>query len=133
MIWLISSIIFIALASMCNAIMDTSNHHFSTSIFQNYDMLWWDGEISWKNKYVDGDPEKGRVKIMGNINMPVQLTDAFHFFKTWMIIFICSAVVCGLFSVQEPIWWHFPIFLLGYGTVWNLVFSGFYDKILKKL
>jgi tryptophan-rich sensory protein len=112
--------------------MDTSNHHFDTSIFRDYNMLWWDGTISWKNKYIDGDPKKGRVKWYFGINKPVQLTDAFHFFKMWMIIFICSAIVSVLYVDIELEWYSFFLFLLGYGTTWNVVFSGFYDKILKK-
>ncbi len=129
---IILSFIFLALASICNAIMDTSNHHFEGSIFKDLNMLWWDGAISWKNKYVDGDPVKGRVKWYFGINKPVQLTDAFHFFKMWMIIFICSAIVSVLYVDIELVWYSFFLFLLGYGTTWNVVFSGFYDKILKK-
>ena len=129
---IILSFIFLALASICNAIMDTSNHHFDNSIFGNLNMLWWEGTISWKNKYVDGDPLKGRVKWYFGINKPVQLTDAFHFFKMWMIIFICSAIVSILYVDIELVWYSFFLFLLAYGTTWNVVFSGFYDKILKK-
>jgi len=130
MVWLIFSFIFLILASICNAIMDTSVHHYDSSIFTNYNMLWWDGEISWKNKYVDGDTEKGRVKWFFGINKPVQLTDAFHFFKMFMIIFICLAIVCGVFGVIEHQWYTFLSLFIGYGITWNVVFSRFYDKIL---
>ncbi len=130
MVWLIFSFIFLILASTCNAIMDTSVHHYDSSIFTNYNMLWWDGAISWKNKYVDGDPEKGRIKWFFGINKPVQLTDAFHFFKMFMIIFICLAIVCGVFSNLEREWYVFLLLFIGYGITWNVVFSRFYDKIL---
>jgi len=130
MVWLIFSFIFLILASTCNAIMDTSVHHYDSSIFTNYNMLWWDGAISWKNKYVDGDTEKGRVKWFFGINKPVQLTDAFHFFKMFMIIFICLAIVCGVFSNLEREWYVFLLLFIGYGITWNVVFSRFYDKIL---
>lgn len=93
-------------------------------------MLWWDGDISWKNKYVDGDTEKGRIKWFFGINKPVQLTDAFHFFKMLMIIFICFSIVCGVFSSLEHEWYIFLLLFISYGITWNVVFSRFYDKIL---
>lgn len=135
MIWIIGSFLFVVLASICNSIMDVISHHYHKSIFNQYNRVWWDGQISWQNKYVDGDFNKGRVKmtILGfTFNKPVQLTDAWHFFKMWMIIFNCSAIVCALYSGVEPTWWNIPLFLLAYGTTWNVVFSGFYDKVLKK-
>jgi hypothetical protein len=130
MVWLTLSFIFLILASTCNAIMDTSVHHYDSSIFTNYNMLWWDGDISWKNKYVDGDTEKGRIKWFFGINKPVQLTDAFHFFKMLMIIFICFSIVCGVFSSLEHEWYIFLLLFISYGITWNVVFSRFYDKIL---
>ena len=87
------SLLFIVLASICNSIMDTSVHHYSTSIFKKLNPLWWDGETSWRNKYIDGDSTKGRVKWYFGLDKPVQLTDAFHFFKMWMIIFISLSIV----------------------------------------
>ena len=91
------SLIFIILASISNAIMDTVLYHHDRSIFKDYKTGFWSDTyfVSWKNKYVDGDPKKGRVKWFWIINKPVQLTDAFHFFKMLMIIFICL----GLFLI----------------------------------
>ncbi len=134
MIWLIFSFVFVALAAACNAVMDKSSHHYSSSIFSDFgNELWWNGEISWRNKYNNGDSTQGRVKWYFGLNKPVQITDAWHFFKMWMIIFMCSSVTCGIFSHQENIiWWWFVIYLGSLGTLWNITFSAFYDKILKK-
>lgn len=132
MVWLIFSFIFLILASICNAIMDTSVHHYDSSILTNYNMLWWDGAISWKNKYVDGDSNKGRIKWFFGIYKPVQLTDAFHFFKMLMIIFICLGIVCGVFGDLDYNLYSFLLLFIGYGVTWNVVFSMFYEKILIK-
>jgi hypothetical protein len=103
--------------------MDTSVHHFHKSIFSNLEKYWWNGEISWKNKYTFCAPELGRKNFFG-INIPVQITDAFHFFKMWMIIFICLSIV---FYIPIFNWW---IDLCVLGTCWNVTFSLFYNKIL---
>ena len=57
---------------------------------------WLKGD--WRNKYVDGDPRKGRRKLfeyffgweprgfLGRIPVPDQLADAWHFFKMIMLL-----------------------------------------------
>ena len=129
------SLIFITLAAICNAIMDTSVHHYSTSVFKKLKPEFWNGEISWKSKYINGDFNKGRVKWIFNLDKPVQLTDAFHFFKMLMIIFICLSIMtfdkCASFIGCEYQWYSFTIMLLIYGIIWNSTFSLFYNKILR--
>jgi hypothetical protein len=129
------SLIFLVLASICNAIMDTSTQHYYSSIFTKFKPKWWNGNISWKNKYIDGDLNKGRIKWILGFNKPVQLTDAFHFFKMLMIIFICSSIItfdrCSIIINCQYYWYSFLIILGIYGLIWNLTFSLFYNKIFK--
>ena len=130
------SLLFIVLASICNSIMDTSVHHYSTSIFKKLNPLWWDGETSWRNKYIDGDSTKGGVKWYFGLDKPVQLTDAFHFFKMWMIIFISLSIVLFDNSVllinNNFSFLLFSLFFITYGVLWNSFFSLFYNRILRK-
>jgi hypothetical protein len=130
------SIIFLALAAICNAIMDTCVHHYYNSIFSKLDPNWWNGETSWKNKYFEGDPTKGRRFIFLGINYPVQLTDAFHFFKMLMIFFICASIIsytpCELFIDCGSTFLSQLIMFVVYGVVWNSTFSVFYNKLLIK-
>jgi hypothetical protein len=137
MIWLGLSYILVALASTCNAVIDKLSHHYDRSIFKDFkNRYWWDPTMSWENKYVLGKPEYGRVKwnILGfRVIKPVQFTDAWHFFKMLMIVFMCAAISCGIFYHHENLtWWWFVIYLGSLGTLWNITFSAFYDKILKK-
>lgn len=70
--------------------------------------------------------ELRRKKLFWIVNYPVQITDAWHMFKTATIVFFCIGVV-----FYKPIvntW----IDLLIIGTIFNLVFSLFYKKILIK-
>lgn len=129
MILTILSAIFIVLAAISNSIMDKPLHHWDKSIFSNItkNKDWWYSPDSWKNKYVDGDPEKGRVKWLGGImNKPVQLTDSWHFFKMLMIIFICLAISMHSNFIHPAIDW------IIYGLLWNGSFSLLYNIILKK-
>lgn len=128
------SLIFLILASICNAVMDKSVHHYNSSIFSRFkNQKWWNGEISWKNKYVDGDYSKGRVKWFFDLNKPVQLTDAFHFFKMWMVLFISLSIItfnkCLVLINCRYEWYNFLILLSIYGTVWNVTFSLFYNRV----
>jgi hypothetical protein len=130
------SLTCLILAAICNAVMDTSTQHYPVSKLSKLNPLWWDGSISWKNKYVDGDYNKGRVKWFLGLNKPVQLTDAFHLFKMLMIVFICLSIItfnkCLVIVGCEYHWYSFLILLGIYGTFWNITFSLFYNKILKK-
>jgi hypothetical protein len=112
------SLILVALAAICNAVMDKSKFHFHKSIFKNLNPYWWNGEISWKNKYIDRDFLKGFRSI------PVQFTDAFHFFKSLMIVLFSLAVICYK-PMINPI-----IDLLMIGGSWNAAFNIFFNKIL---
>ena len=127
------SLLFFMLASIANAIMDTSVHHFSTSVFKNLNKLFWDGEISWKNKYINGDVKLGRRKWKYGLNYPVQLTDAFHLFKMLMIVFLAMSVITfdKTFFVQDYNLISFGAVLALYGFIWNTTFSLFYNKLLK--
>lgn len=146
MILVFLNFILFALASMCNSIMDTLDHHQSKSIFTKFkNQKWWNADSGWKNKYVDydGDIKKGieprrvKWKILGiEFNKPVQLTDAWHFFKMWMIIFLALSVMtfakCVILNGCEYQWYTFLAILFTYGIIWNSTFSLFYEKILIK-
>lgn len=128
------SLLFFVLAAIANSVMDTSVHHYSTSKFKTLDRFFWDGEISWKNKYINGDPKLGRVRWYFGLVKPVQLTDAFHLFKSLMIILLSLSITTfdiGFFSISEYSLISFPLVVLLYGFLWNTTFSLFYDKILK--
>jgi len=112
--------------------MDKSDHHFYKSIFKKLNPLWWNGEISWRNKYVEGDPNMGFRKLFPNskINYPVQLTDAWHFFKTLMIVFLALSVITFDNTITSS-WYGYLIIFVVYGLIWNLWFNLFYNHILQ--
>ena len=81
------------LAGISEGVMDTIQFHYSTSIFFHFKkQLFWDPEISWKNKYKNGDPKQG-AKFPFSITLLVGLTDAWHFFKLLRNLFIFIGVL----------------------------------------
>lgn len=69
------------LGGITDAIKDTVNFHYLQSIFIKFPSRFWDGEISWMNKYKDQDYHKG-PKFFGSTTIFVWTTDAWHLFKT---------------------------------------------------
>lgn len=122
------SYLLVILAAFLNSVIDTLSHHHSTSVFKKYTTGFWSdaSTTSWKNKYIGGNPLNGRRKLFWKINMPVQFTDAWHFFKSLMIILLIAAIV--LYNPLFGIWIDF--FALGF--LWNMTFNFFYNVILRK-
>ena len=131
------SFVFIILAAICNAIMDKTQFHYHRSIFYTWNLnrYWWNGAVSWRNKYINHDVSQGRRKILNShLNYPVQLTDAFHFFKMLMIIFLCCSIItfnpCDVFIDCTIHVVNFLLILLFYGIIWNTTFKIFFKYIL---
>jgi len=123
---MILSLLFFALAAMCNSIMDNTKDHFYKSIFNSpkFDQNWWNTETSWKNKYIDRSINKGVDK-----SKPIFLTDSWHYFKFLMVVLL--ALSAATFDIKF-LWWEFPLIIISYGIVWIAVFNFFYNKILNK-
>lgn len=128
------------MASICNAIMDTVDHHFSESIFEDLVearlRLWFNASKGWLNKYIDRDVSKGLVqwKIFGrSFNKPVQFSDCWHYSKALMVIFVCMAISIAYYCSLNLSFIEIVILLCIYGTVWNVTFTEYYErKLLRK-
>jgi len=128
------SIILIALAAICNAVMDICSHHYYYSVFTMFNSQYWNANVSWANKYINGEPSIGRKKwLYGMLNIPVQITDAWHLFKSLMIVFLISAIpFCPSNELGLPEWIYYSAVIIAGGTVWNLTFNLFYKHLLRK-
>ena len=127
------SLLFWCLAAACCAVMDTLQYHFySSKIYytlrkptQSY---WWNPEFSWKNKYIDRYPPNGLRKWLW---FDVPCVDAWHTFKSLMIVFICLSIAFFRMPVPET-WYNIMLIFVVFGVFWNLIFNLFYNKILLK-
>jgi len=136
---LLIPLFFYCLSGICDAVIDTLQFHYSKSIFTDYNEQWWNPAISWTNKYVDHDVNKGlkKITILGfiTIDYPVQLTDAFHFFKMWREVFNTAAITSALCvgtNFTSLKWYIVLIFFCLVGEARNKVFNLFFNKILIK-
>jgi hypothetical protein len=117
------SLLFIILAAACNACMDVLSTRFYVSIFGNFkNKNFWDWNLSWRNKWQWGDKANGE-KFFLSSTMLSFLTDGWHLFKAFMIIFICCAII-----FYKPMFGLFDIVL--FSCAWGITFELFYNKIL---
>ena len=101
----------IALCGILNAVMDTLDHHFDTSVFKRFNPRFWSkATASVHAKFLPFT--KYRV-------------DAWHLAKTAMIISFCAA------ALKNDLGYHWVIQLVIMGVVYNLFFNLFYNQILK--
>ena len=120
--------ILVCLAAVCNAVMDTISFHHNISIFSRYNPNFWNPEISWKNKYVDWDNYRRLRKrfFFHWFVVPAALTDAWHLFKSLMIIFLVLAIV-----LYQPVFGILYDFV-GLGLLWNISFLLCYNKFFMR-
>ena len=120
MISILLSILFFSLAAACNAVMDKLSFHFHKSVFNGLDPTFWDPSVSWKY-----------AKIIPFTKYKV---DAWHLFKSAMIIFICIGLMFAYmnngiadFNIRS-----FIVIFLMLGILWNGVFNLFFNHLLAK-
>jgi hypothetical protein len=128
-------IILYCLSGVCDAVMDTCSDHFSISIFKKMNPNIWNKNISWVNKYINDNPANGfkKINFFGiEFNYPVQLTDAWHFFKMIKELLIIMAILVAV-SINID---YSGLFIFGYfitlSSLRNVCFNLFYNKILLK-
>ncbi len=119
------TIMLLLLAGMFKAVMDTLQFHYGVSVFAEMNPLFWNPEISWKNKYKDGDPTKGEKFFLSKTAL-VGLTDAWHLSQT---LFLTCLVVSIVF--YEPIVSIIIDFII-LKLALTGSFSLFYSKIFTK-
>lgn len=101
--------LFISIAAIFNAVMDTLWTKFPTSVFKSLNPKWWNPNESWKHY----------PNFLGWVRL-----DAFHIFKAGMIGCI-SLSIC----FYEPVFGYYDIILIP--CIWSINFELFYSKLLK--
>jgi hypothetical protein len=125
-------------AAQANAAMDTVVHHFSKSTFKlKNDDQWYDASISWRNKYVNGNPADGkkRVRYYGiYFWQPDVFSDAWHFFKFRMLVHFWLGVIgvlfVGIFLPKQTTIYIISSLLVPTAmcVIWLFTFNYWYNK-----
>lgn len=115
------TIVLVCVAGIANALMDSIAFHFHESMFRACNREFWDPEISWRNKYIDGDVSKGRRKWW-IIPIPVAFTDAWHLLKSIMLnsMFLAIGVLIGTTFLTVAVW--FLVVKSAYGLFFKLFY-----------
>ena len=103
--------LFVLLACLMNAGMDSLKHSFPTSFAQGWCHSYWNPAISWMNKY--------------SSKLPDALTDGWHLLKMFMLGFAMIAMAWG----TTPTWYYDLFLFTVYAVVWNVPFPYMYYKL----
>lgn len=130
------SIIFFTFAAICNALMDTLQFHWYKFRWdQKVNPQYWNPELSWKNKYINGKPKDG-LKYKGVWGFMANFLDAWHLFKMIMVISLALSVICFPASFQVCVfnnyWLNGLLWLAILGVAWNIPFNIFFNYIFVK-
>ncbi len=123
--------ILIIIASVAKAVMDKVNFHFERSIFNNpekFNPLFWNPVISWKNKWRDGNSEKGE-KFLFSSTILVFTTDAWHRFQSIMLF----SLFIGLYFIfSDSSLYNNLIHLIITSIMFRFIFTFVFHSVLEK-
>jgi hypothetical protein len=122
------SLLFIILAAIINAAMDTLNARYHTSVFKTSNPTlnkFFNPALSWQNKWKNGDRKQGEL-FFGSSTFLVWTTDAWHLFKTLMLA--CYSIAIVTYSPMI----HPIVDAIAYWIVFGIVFELFWAKIFLK-
>ena len=86
------------IAGAAKAIMDTYTHHYDTSFFAKTKSLFF-AKDSWRNKYKDGDKNKGE-KFLFSTTLLCFTTDVWHLAQS--IVYTCYPLAAILAYIEAP-------------------------------
>ena len=105
--------------------MDIIQFKFQASIFIKYPKLkqWSDPQLSWRNKWKNGDPSQGE-KFLGSSTIFVLTTDLFHLAQSFMISFFILGVI-----LYTPIYNYVVDFII-LKVLFSITFEAFWGHVL---
>lgn len=128
--FIILCVILITISGFSEAVMDKLQFHYNRSVFIKLkNQQFWNPEISWKNKWFNGDPVYGE-RFKGSSTIFVGLTDAWHLFKSirtftlFLSLFLVAVVFDSLFFITI----HFIILRIFYGLSFTYLFNTLDEK-----
>lgn len=112
------TIILFILSAICNAITDIISRHFEISIFSSYNNKYWNPSVSCNDDNV--------CNKMCCLQV-FRCLDAYHLFKSLMIIFLILAIV--FYNKKNS---NIVLDFMMYSLIWNCTFSICYDWLFIK-
>ena len=128
--WLTLTTAFISGASDGTA--ETLKHHYSqfNKVFPKANEHYWNPEVSWTNKYKDGDYQAG-PKYAGSTTVLAWTTDGYHlarFTKNAMML-----TTIALHPRENKKWKSYLLDIAVHTLVYHLGFNTTHDLIFKRI
>jgi hypothetical protein len=123
----ILGLLFVAAASVSEAIMDKIQFHYDISIFSQYKykQTFWNPNLSWVNKWKDSSAKQ--EKFLGSSTIFVFTTDAWHLFKFFRNTFLFIGLPLLSFGSMNII-----LAAILARIIYGLIFTICFDKLLIK-
>jgi hypothetical protein len=123
----ILGLLFVAAASVSEAIMDKIQFHYDISIFSQYKykQTFWNPNLSWVNKWKDSSAKQ--EKFLGSSTIFVFTTDAWHLFKFFRNTFLFIGLPLLSFGSMNVI-----LAAILARIIYGLIFTICFDKLLIK-
>jgi hypothetical protein len=127
------SLLMVVCATITDAGMDVLSSRYEKSIFSHWPNQrgWWDPQLSWKNKWKDGDPRQGPAFPLSTTTL-VTVTDGWHFLKTCTIGFILAGLLAPFSLLVRLRWFAWLGVLLVVYQIYGLVFESCYNFLFMK-
>lgn len=124
------SLLTSALSGGFDGTAETVKSHYSSfkRTFPNADPAYWDMEVSWVNKYKNGDPNQG-PKYLGSTTFLVWTTDGYHFTRFGKNTMMLTTLVIHPREKKKfkhyllDIAIHTVAYQIGFHTTYNLLFK----------
>ena len=125
------SIVCLFLAGMADGTVEILRHDYDNfkKVFPKANDSYWDSEISWKNKWKDGNPEKGE-KFFQSAYLLAWTTDGYHLLRSTNKALICGAIVFNIGERNKPFLYYLYDFVLcsatytaGFTTTYSVIFK----------
>ena len=127
------TVLMLMLAAALNAVMDKLQFHYDKSIFARVEsqQMWLDPRLSWRNKWMNGDPKQGEAFPLSSTAL-VATTDAWHCAKSLWIDSILLAVLAPFTCLMRMRWWKWALVFLSAKVLYGAVFETLFAHVLAK-
>lgn len=125
------------LAGLADGIRDVLSFRYDRSIFpQQYGEQvlgagpdFWNPEISWRNKWKNGDPQQGE-RVPGSSTVFVFLTDGWHLLQFLMLTFFQLAIALPVVMLLRLRWWWVIIAVIPLKFAFSIGFTIMFSWLL---
>lgn len=132
---MIPSGVFLCLVGVLQAVMDTLDFHYGSSVFMRLkNQQYWDQDVSWKNKYAKADGNEvwiNKPRFLGSTTVFVWVTDGWHLTEAFRNTAIVLSVL--FFPGIALDWWFLAYLVAGKVIVGTSFEATFRALKVKKL